>query len=70
MSQSTHAGESRRHAAKQKGASGPERARSIRSYLRQTRVLAFFAVAALVGGIVSDFTDSSFWADHSLLTSW
>ncbi|MCU1363469.1 MAG: hypothetical protein JWM55_1297 [Acidimicrobiaceae bacterium] len=47
--------------------SGPRRTRSIDAYLRQTRLVALFALAALVAGVVSDFTDGSFWRHHSLL---
>jgi uncharacterized small protein (DUF1192 family) len=46
---------------------GPRRSRSVESYLRQTRVLAAVAVAALVGGIASDFIDAGFWRRHALL---
>jgi len=46
---------------------GPRRSRSVESYLRQTRVLAAVALAALVGGIVSDFTNGGFWRRHALL---
>lgn len=48
-------------------ASGPRRAGSVESYLRQTRALAVLAILAFVAGIVSDATDGSFWARHSLL---
>ncbi len=69
MSQSTSASEGRPRSVKQRGADGPQRGGSIRLYLRRTRVLAFLAVAALVGAVISDFTDSSFWAEHALFTS-
>jgi hypothetical protein len=46
---------------------GPRRSRSIESYLRQTRILAAVALAALVAGAVSDLTDASFWRRHALL---
>ena len=46
---------------------GPRRTRSIDAYLRQTRLVALFALAALAAGIISDFTDGSFWRRHSLL---
>ncbi len=49
-------------------ASGPRRARSIQSYLRQTRFLAFLAILAFVGGVISDFTNEKFWERHSLLS--
>jgi hypothetical protein len=48
--------------------SGPRRARSLDAYLRQTRLIALFAVLALVAGIVSDFTNEKFWERHSLLS--
>jgi hypothetical protein len=47
--------------------SGPRRTRSVDAYLRQTRLVALFALAAPVAGVVSDFTDGSFWRHHSLL---
>ena len=46
---------------------GPRRSRSLESYLRQTRILAAVALAALVGGGVSDLTNASFWRRHALL---
>ena len=46
---------------------GPRRSGSVESYLRQTRVLAALALVALVAGIVSDQTNGSFWARHTLL---
>jgi hypothetical protein len=46
---------------------GPRRSGSIESYLRQTRLLAGLAVTALVAGVVSDFTNGSFWGRHPLL---
>jgi hypothetical protein len=48
-------------------ASGPRRTRSIDAYFRQTRLIALFALAALVAGVISDFTDEAFWGRHSLL---
>ncbi len=48
---------------------GPRRARSVQSYLRQTRVVAVVALAAFAGGVVSDFTNESFWQRHALMTS-
>ena len=48
---------------------GPRRARSVQSYLRQTRIVAILALAALAGGVLSDFTNESFWEHHALLTS-
>ena len=47
--------------------SGPRRTRSIDAYFRQTRLIALFALAALVAGVISDFTDGGFWRRHSLL---
>jgi hypothetical protein len=47
---------------------GPRRARSIESYLRQTRVAAIVALAILLGFGISDFTSPSFWEAHVLLT--
>lgn len=47
--------------------SGPRRSRSIDAYLRQTRLIALIALAALVAGVISDFTDGNFWKHHSLL---
>lgn len=46
---------------------GPRRAKSLETYLRQTRVLAAIAVAALAAGIISDVSASSFWVQHALL---
>ncbi|HEX4865662.1 MAG TPA: hypothetical protein VFV02_16455 [Acidimicrobiales bacterium] len=46
---------------------GPRRSVSVRSYLRQTRVVAALALVAFVAGIVSDNTNGDFWARHSLL---
>jgi hypothetical protein len=48
---------------------GPRRARSLDSYLRQTRVAAILALAALLGAVVSDATSAEFWDHHGLLTS-
>jgi hypothetical protein len=45
----------------------PRRAQSVRSYLRETRVLAILALVAFVAGIVSDVTSGSFWQHHALL---
>jgi hypothetical protein len=50
-----------------RAASGPRRARSVDAYLRQTRSIALIALAALVAGVISDFTDGGFWRHHSLL---
>jgi hypothetical protein len=47
--------------------SGPRRTSSVDAYLRQTRLIALFAVVALVAGVISDFTDANFWGHHSLL---
>ena len=46
---------------------GPRRAQSVRSYLRQTRLLAVLALAALTAGVVSDATAENFWVRHALL---
>jgi hypothetical protein len=46
---------------------GPRRARSVQSYLRQTRIVAILALAAFAGGVVSDFTNETFWERHALL---
>ena len=46
---------------------GPRRSRSVESYLRQTRILAAVAPGALLGGLVSDLTNASFWRRHALL---
>src|ERR1700730_12354153 len=48
--------------------SGPRRARSVQSYLRQTRIVAILALAAFAGGVVSDVTSGSFWQSHALLS--
>lgn len=47
--------------------SGPRRSRSVSSYLRQTRLLAILALAAFVGGAVSDAINEAFWERHALL---
>lgn len=47
--------------------SGPRRSDSLAGYRRRTRALAALALLALVGGIVSDALDGSFWTHHSLL---
>lgn len=47
--------------------SGPRRSASVESRLRQTRAVAVLALIAFVGGIISDNTNGSFWARHSLL---
>jgi hypothetical protein len=47
--------------------SGPRRTSSVDAYLRQTRLIALFAVAALIAGVISDFADGGFWRHHSLL---
>jgi hypothetical protein len=47
--------------------SGPRRTTSVDAYLRQTRLIALFAVVALVAGVISDFTNANFWEHHSLL---
>ena len=48
--------------------SGPRRARSVASHLRQTRIVAVIALAAFAGGVVSDFTNERFWEHHALLS--
>ncbi|MCU1491795.1 MAG: hypothetical protein JWM85_3200 [Acidimicrobiaceae bacterium] len=48
-------------------ASGPRRARSVNSYLRQTRIIAILALVAFAGAVVSDVTNDSFWGRHALL---
>jgi hypothetical protein len=50
-------------------ASGPHRSQSLDAYLRQNRLFAVLAVAALVGGVVSDGTSGAFWTRHTLLAS-
>jgi hypothetical protein len=47
--------------------SGPRRSRSVRAYLRHTRLLAILAVAAFAAGVVSDSTNGSFWGRHTML---
>jgi hypothetical protein len=49
--------------------SGPRRARSVDSYLRQTRVAAILALMAFAAGVISDVTAASFWARHAMLAS-
>jgi hypothetical protein len=46
---------------------GPRRERSVRYYLLRTRLLGLLALAALVAGVVSDFTSGTFWERHALL---
>jgi hypothetical protein len=46
---------------------GPLRADSLNAYLLGTRVVAVVAVLALVGGILSDVVDDTFWQRHALL---
>src|SRR5579862_5327557 len=48
---------------------GPRRSQSVDAFLRSTRLLAFGALVALAGGIVSDAVAGSFWARHALLAS-
>jgi hypothetical protein len=48
--------------------SGPRRARSVQSYLRQTRAMAILALSAFAGGVASDFTSGGFWEHHNLLS--
>jgi len=47
--------------------SGPRRSKSVDAYLRGTRALAAIALLALVGGVLSDALEGTFWADHPLL---
>src|ERR1700684_3666285 len=69
MSASTNDGDSRSRAVRQRVPSGPQRTRSIRAYLRQTRLIAFGAIAVLAGGIVAGLTNEGFWERHALLSS-
>ena len=46
---------------------GPRRAKSVQSYVRQTRILAIIALAALAAGVASDYTSEGFWMHHALL---
>ena len=46
---------------------GPRRARSVKSYLRHTRVMAILALLAVVGAVSSDITSDRFWERHALL---
>jgi hypothetical protein len=46
---------------------GPRRSDSVNSYLRQTRLIAYLALLALVGGVVSDALAQGFWGHHALL---
>jgi hypothetical protein len=48
---------------------GPRRSQSVDSLRRGTRVAAGVAVLALIGAIVSDFVEGSFWARHTLFAS-
>lgn len=68
MSSVPHDGDVRSRAARPRELAGPRRARSIRSYLRRTRLAAFGALLVLVAALVSDFTDDGVWARHALLT--
>lgn len=47
----------------------PGRARSFLSSLWQTRALAAIALLVLLGAVVSDALEGSFWTRHALLTS-
>jgi len=47
--------------------SGPRRSASVDAYLRGTRGLAAIALLALIGGVVSDALERTFWTDHPLL---
>ncbi len=46
---------------------GPRRTRSVRSYLRQTRLLAALAILACLAAVISDDTNEGFWERHALL---
>jgi hypothetical protein len=48
---------------------GPRRSRSIESFLQPSRVLAAVALLALVGAMLSDSAQESFWDRHALFTS-
>jgi hypothetical protein len=48
--------------------SGPRRASSVKAYLRQTRIMAFLALLALVAGVISDLKNERFWERHALLS--
>ena len=48
--------------------SGPRRARSVKSYLRQTRAMAILALLAFAAGVISDLKNGRFWERHSLLS--
>jgi hypothetical protein len=69
VSAATNEADDRRRVIKQKAPPGPQRSRSIRSYFRQTRLVAVFAIALLAAGIVSDVTNGSFWGRHTLLAN-
>lgn len=69
MSSATNDVDARRRAPQRKAPSGPMRRGSIRSYLRQTRMLAIFAVVILAAGVVTDFTNGAFWTRHTLLAN-
>ena len=47
--------------------SGPRRTESVDAYLWGTRALAALALLALIGGVLSDAVDGSFWSHHALL---
>jgi hypothetical protein len=69
MSPTTDEARGPRRAIKRKAPAGPLRRRSVRSYLRQTRLVAIGAVVVLAAGIVSDFTNGAFWTRHTLLAN-
>jgi hypothetical protein len=69
MSSAADDADGQRRTLKQMAPGGPRRRRSIRSYLRRTRLVAIFAVVILAAGIVSDFTDGAFWTRHTLLAN-
>src|SRR5439155_4960244 len=46
---------------------GPRRARSVKSQLLHTRIMAILALLAVVGGVMSDVTSDRFWERHALL---
>jgi hypothetical protein len=67
MTHANEAGNPRGSTRIKRQISGPRRTRSVDAYLRQTRLIALVALAALIAGVVSDFTSGEFWRRHSLL---
>src|ERR1700676_752961 len=47
----------------------PRRSRSVEALLWRPLALAILALAVLVGAVVSDVLDGSFWVRHALLAS-